>query len=49
MASPSFDLPNELLSIIAHELMSDDIRVAWRLRGISKAFEKAIADDIIMY
>lgn len=49
MASPAFNVANELLSIIAHELVFDDIRGAWKLRGISKAFKKAITDDIIMH
>jgi hypothetical protein len=38
----------ELVSIIAHYLVCEGIRDAWKLRGICNTFKHAITDDIIL-
>lgn len=43
----SLKVPTEIVDIVAHQLVYDDIREAWRLRGICKTIEQAITDDIL--
>jgi hypothetical protein len=43
----SLEIPTEIVDIFAHQLVCDDIREAWRLRGVCKTIEQAITDDIL--
>jgi hypothetical protein len=38
----------KIVGIIAHHLVCDGIREAWKLRGICATFEQAITDDILL-
>lgn len=43
----SLEIPTEIADLVAHQVVHNDIREAWRLHGIRKTIEQAITDDIL--